>query len=66
MKTDPPAPLLVTVEQAAAILGLSRAKMYLLMDQGRLDYIKIDTARRIHVDAIHGFIEKHRKRASVS
>jgi excisionase family DNA binding protein len=59
-------PLAVTVEQAATMLSLSRAKVYLLMDEGRLDYIKIDTARRVPVDAIYEFVEQHRKRATAS
>jgi excisionase family DNA binding protein len=56
-------PLIVTVEQAADLMRLSRAKLYQLMESGRLDFIKIDSARRIPVEAIHEFIELHRTRA---
>jgi len=53
-------PLIVTVEHAAQLLGLSRAKLYQLMESGRLDFIKIGSARRIPIDAIRKFIERHR------
>ena len=59
-------PLVVSVEQAAALLGLSRAKIYQLMDDQRLGFSKIDSARRIPMDAIHAFIELHRIRARAS
>jgi excisionase family DNA binding protein len=38
---------LATVSEAAAFLGLSRSKLYDLMDQGFLAYVKLDRARRI-------------------
>jgi excisionase family DNA binding protein len=36
-----------TVAEAAAFLGLSRAKVYLLMDSGELAYAKFGKSRRI-------------------
>jgi len=38
---------LVTVAEATAFLGLSRSKVYALMDTGRLSYVKLGRARRI-------------------
>jgi excisionase family DNA binding protein len=38
---------LVTVREAAEWLGLGRAKLYKMMEQGELAYVKIGRARRI-------------------
>ena len=38
---------LVTVREAAQWLGLGRAKLYQMMEQGELAYVKIGRARRI-------------------
>jgi excisionase family DNA binding protein len=40
-------PIMVTVEDAAALLGLCRAMVYRLMDTGQLRYKRIGRARRI-------------------
>jgi excisionase family DNA binding protein len=50
---------LVTVQEAAEFLGLSRSKIYQLMDQGRLPYAKIDSARRIPRQALNDFAAHH-------
>lgn len=38
---------LMTIREAAVFLGLSRSKLYELMDQGALAHVKIDGSRRI-------------------
>ena len=38
---------LMRVGESARFLGIGRSKLYGLMDSGRLQYVKIDTARRI-------------------
>ena len=38
---------LVSVPAGAAFLGLSRSKLYTLMDEGVLPYVKLGRARRI-------------------
>jgi excisionase family DNA binding protein len=38
---------LLTVNESAAFLALSRAKVYQLMDSGLLCYVKLGRARRI-------------------
>lgn len=53
-------PIVVTVQEAALLMGLGKSKIYDLMDAGRLDYVKIDSVRRIPMDAICEFIERHR------
>jgi len=50
-------PLVVTVAQAAELLGLSRAKIYLLIDAGDLRRVKIGRATRIPVVDITALIE---------
>ncbi len=47
-------------------MGLGKSKIYDLMDAGRLDYVKIDSVRRIPMDAICEFIERHRVAARKS
>jgi len=53
-------PLAVSVEEAARLLGISRSKMYLLLNDGRIDSLRIDTARRIPMDSIRSFVERNR------
>lgn len=43
---------LMTVADASSFLGIKRAKLYLLMDEGRLPYAKIGRARRIPKRAV--------------
>jgi len=43
---------LMTVQEAAKFLGLSRSKVYGLMEAGRLRYTKIDRARRVPRQAV--------------
>ena len=38
---------LQAVDEAADFLGLSRSKLYQLMDQGHLPYVKIGKSRRV-------------------
>jgi excisionase family DNA binding protein len=50
---------LMTVLQAAKFLGLSRAKVYQLMDQGLLAYVKIGRSRRIPRRALVELAAQH-------
>lgn len=50
---------LMTVEQACEWIGLSRAKLYQLMEQGRLPYVKVGKARRIPKQALVEFAAEH-------
>lgn len=52
-----PAAQLLTVEEAARLLRLSRAKVYKLMERGELPSYKIGTARRISLAALQAFIQ---------
>lgn len=46
---------MLTVEKACEWLGLSRAKVYQLMERGQLPYVKIGRARRIPKRALIEF-----------
>ena len=58
-------PLAVTVDQAASLIGISRSQAYVLMDAGKLDFLKIGTARRVPMDGLKDFIERQRVRARI-
>ena len=47
---------LATVPQVAAALSISRSKVYLMLDQGELPWVKIGGARRIKWDDVEKFI----------
>lgn len=47
---------LLTILESAHFLGLSRAKVYQLMDEGELVYAKIGKARRIPKNALIDFV----------
>jgi excisionase family DNA binding protein len=49
--------LLLRVEEAAEVMGLSRAKVYELLTEGRIPSIKLGRSRRIPVSALKGWIE---------
>ncbi len=50
---------LLTVAEAAAFLRLSRAKLYSLMDAGRLAYVRFDRCRRVPRAAVVAFATAH-------
>ncbi len=51
---------LITVVEAAEIIGLSRSKVYELLAEGHLPSIRIGRTRRINVTDLDAFIEQHR------
>lgn len=50
---------LLSIAEAAAFLKLSRAKVYSLMDQGRLVFVKLDRTRRIPKRAVVNLAAEH-------
>jgi excisionase family DNA binding protein len=48
-----PEPLFVSAKEAAVLLGLSRSRVYELMNDGTLPSARIGKLRRIPVDALH-------------
>jgi len=49
--------LLLRVPEAAARLGLSRAKLYELIASGALPAAKIDGCRRVRTDDLRAYVE---------
>ena len=50
--------LVVTVPEAARMLGISRAKLYPLISRGEIPSLKIGKCRRVPVREIESFIER--------
>lgn len=48
---------LLTVEEAADVLALSRSSVYALMESGQLPYVKILRARRIRLADVRALVE---------
>ena len=49
--------LLLKIPEAAARLGVSRAKLYELIASGALPAVKIDGCRRVRTDDLRAFVE---------
>lgn len=52
--------LLLTAEEAAEALSLSRSTVYVELSAGRLESISVGRARRIPVDAIERWLQSKR------
>jgi excisionase family DNA binding protein len=56
--TEPPnLPLLLTVKQAAGLLGIGRSTLYELLDAGELRSVKRGASRRIPMTEVHRYID---------
>jgi excisionase family DNA binding protein len=51
---------LATVAEVARYLSISRSKLYQIMDNGTLPYIKMGKSRRMRWDDVESFIAKNR------
>jgi excisionase family DNA binding protein len=49
-------PLLITVDEAARLLGVSRSKLYPLLSAGEIESIKFGGHRRIPRDAVDKYV----------
>ncbi|MCU0310688.1 MAG: helix-turn-helix domain-containing protein [Acidimicrobiales bacterium] len=54
--------LLLTPEEAAKALSISRSKLYELIARGEIESVRIGTSRRISTRALDEFVEKCRER----
>lgn len=55
---------LLTVEEFARSINVSRAKAYMLIRDGQIETVKIDRARRIPVEEIDAYVDRLRTQAS--
>jgi excisionase family DNA binding protein len=54
---------LLTVNRVAAMLGISRVRIYELINEGRLESVKLGRLRRIPADAVDDFVRRLRAEA---
>jgi excisionase family DNA binding protein len=54
----PTSKLLLTVEEAASVLSLSRTRMYGLVMRKEIYSIKVGGARRVPMQALHEFVQQ--------
>lgn len=57
-KITDPAPLLISVDQAAGRLSVGRSKIYELAADGKLQLVKIGRATRVVVASIEAFVRE--------
>ena len=50
--------VVITVEEAARRLQVSRSTLYLLIQRGEIQSIKIGTSRRVPVAALDEFVQR--------
>ena len=50
--------MLLTPNEAAEVLSISRSKVYDLINQGRLASVRIDTSRRVPARALAEFVDR--------
>jgi excisionase family DNA binding protein len=53
-------PILLTTGEAAALLGLSRSKLYELMAAGLVESVRIGRARRVPPEALETYVRRLR------
>ena len=54
-------PMLMTLQEASDALHISRWQLYKLINQGRLNSVKIGRRRFIHPDDLHAFVAELRQ-----
>ncbi|MDB5711673.1 MAG: excisionase family binding protein [Sphingomonas bacterium] len=52
----PPEPLAVRIDVAATMIGLSRSKIYELIEEGAITSVKVGRSRLIPVASLHAFL----------
>ena len=57
---------LLTAEEVAKALHVSRSYAYKLLDEGKIPFIQIGKSRRIHPDDLEKFILRNRSKRSLA
>jgi excisionase family DNA binding protein len=52
-----PQPLLLTIPEAARVLGIGRSTLYELIARGAIETVHIGRAHRIAAAALHAFVK---------
>jgi excisionase family DNA binding protein len=60
----PPAPLLLSVDQAADSLGIGMTLMRALVSSGEIESVKIGRLRRVPADALSTYVARLRERTA--
>lgn len=50
--------LLLNIPEVAHLLGISRAKVYMLIGEGRLPSVKLDRSRRVRREDLDTFVNQ--------
>lgn len=58
--------LLLTVEEAAEMLSISRSKLYVLISSGAVRSIRIHGSRRVPVEALQEYVSRRMAEVEVS
>lgn len=63
MKVDPtPKPITVRVREACRMTGIGRSKLYLLIEEGEIEIIKVGSMTLIPVASLEAFLERRKER----
>lgn len=60
-RSSEPTPLLLTITQAASLLGVSRTTAYELIAEGRLEVVHIGRCARVPADDVEEFVQRLRQ-----
>ena len=52
--------LLLKPEEAAALLGIGRSKLYELLAAGEIESVRIGSSRRVPMKGLHDYVERLR------
>ena len=58
--------LLLSVNEAARLLGIGRTLMYELLGSGEIDSVHVGRLRKVPAQALTAFVERHRHRACLA
>lgn len=61
-----PARVLLSVREAAALLGIGRTLMYELLDSGAVESLHVGRLHKVPVDAVMDFVTRQRRRDPAS